>query len=171
MSKHVDIARSEGIEAGLAAFLKAPASRIHGSYHEIVACKTQAQKVARYKKLYKDQIGAAPKAPSVKSESLTSLTEEFNEMKALLKRLTSSVEVSEPAEVVEVVKPKRGRKPRSLSAQATAVIQAANTKRTFNYSKHDIWVLLGSNPDITLTNPDEAATAKMLWRANQEGVL
>lgn len=57
LAKHLQVARTRGVEEGMEAYLSAPSSRRHPAYAEITRKRTQESRLNAYCKLFADKLG------------------------------------------------------------------------------------------------------------------
>lgn len=187
VAKHIQIARSEGPEAGLEFYLDAPSSKRHPAYAEITRKRTPETRLAAYCRQFADQLGniARPRVTGAADKRTDAVQNLAENLAALLLKGQAEVE-PEPEPEPEVVE-----NDNSLMAalsqlgidvgQLTAAMGQSNAGTTTQtdvdfITSGDAWealIKLGDDPDFPApTNPERPATNGQLFRLNTvHGVL
>jgi hypothetical protein len=162
VSKHIQIARTEGPEAGLAFYLQTPASARHPQYAQITKRRTDKTRLAAYCSIYADQIG------NVENEAQAEgglSDDDKREIAAMIAASLTGIEVvtetpTVPATVVERGS-KKARNGKRMPKAAVNVI-----------TRHDAWLIAGADPKFEpKANPDSPANNGQLFRLNMMGKL
>jgi hypothetical protein len=145
-AKHVTIARTEGMEAGLEAFLGAPSSKLSPNYATIVGNgkRKESTMLTAYCNLFADKVASIRPRALVErdSDDRQSLIEQFE---AFLAGRTGEVE-----QIAETV----------TAPTATVGITSG-----------EAWVALGSGEEFEPNDPSLPANNGQLYRLNKFGLI
>lgn len=157
VAKHIQIARTQGPEAGLEFYLSTPASARHPQYAEITKRRTDATRLAAYCSLYGDKIGEM--VTEQQADDHTDLVQTIAE--AVLAQLQGTApSTPEPAPVTTVrgITRKKGNR---VPKAAVNVI-----------TREDAWLAGGADPQFKPRNDGGApANNGQLYRLNMLGLL
>jgi hypothetical protein len=161
LPKHIKIAREEGFEAGMEAYMSAPISKQHSGYAQIKACRTVGTKTRKYKELFGSTVGVI-KTPFNGPEQAQAEIPSALDIQTIVQQAVAAALAAINATQVEAVE--------------AEPVKVARTKRRakaagYTLSNEDVWMLLGSNPKFKRIANDFPAVPALLWRANQEGVF
>jgi len=146
LAKHIQVARTQGVEAGLEAYLHAPSSQRHPAFQKIMRKRTPDTRIAAYCELFKEQLGAiTPRLPQQQDAVQDSIQQMIE---SAVKQALAGVGAQAPAaETVEV-------------AESTVEFLTSG----------DAWaalIELGDDPNFPAPqNPDRPATSGQLFRLN-----
>lgn len=103
LAKHIQIARTQGPEAGMEAYLNAPSSRRHPAYAAITRKRTPETRLAAYCKQFATQLDSiTPRVPAVQEAHIGNVQEMIEAIQAQIAALTGApveVEAEVEAEV------------------------------------------------------------------------
>jgi hypothetical protein len=157
LARHIQIARTEGVEAGMEAYLSAPISQRYPEYAEITKRRTDKTRLAAYCSIFGDRIGEL--TTEQQADDHNDLVQTIAEaVLASLKATEAPVEQTVPAPVVNDGRSKRGSR---LPKAAVNVI-----------TREDAWLAGGADPQFKpRTNGDQPANNGQLYRLNMLGKL
>jgi hypothetical protein len=156
VAKHVQIARTNGPEAGLEFYLSTPASQRHPQYAEITKRRTDKTRLAAYCSIYADQIGAL--TTEQQADDHNDLIQTIAE--AVMAQL-SGIEVVEQVEEAPAIVRGKTKKGGKLPKVAINVI-----------TREDAWLMGGADPQFKpRSNGDSPANNGQLYRLNVMGKL
>lgn len=90
-AKHLVIARNEGMDAGLAAFMAAPSSRLSKNYGEIMKRRNDKTKLAAYCNIFGEKV-ASVRASGVEAEAVAPVMDTQALIEAVLAALNGSAQ-------------------------------------------------------------------------------
>jgi len=155
LAKHIQIARTEGPEAGLEFYLASRVSARHPQYAEITKRRTDATRLAAYCSIYSDQIGQVQTVQQ--ADDHATLVQTIAE--AVMAQLQDArAEVETPPVIVGKTRTTRkGRLPKTAISVLT---------------REDAWLAGGAAPKFKpRTNGDSPANGGQLYRLNMLGKL
>lgn len=147
LAKHIQVARTQGVEAGLEAYLDAPSSQRHPAYKRITRKRTPETQLAAYCEVFKDQLGKiTPRLPQ-QQEAVENTIQEMIQ-NAVAQALASVAGAEAPA--------------------ATSDGQVAvETEFITSGEAWEALIELGDDPDFPAPqNPERPATNGQLFRLN-----
>lgn len=163
-AKHIQVARDNGVEAGLASFLTAPSSKLSPNYPKIVG--NGRRSAASQVKAYESCFGAtiAKTRPSKRVNAVIA-ERTISKKQELIEGLAEALGMD--ASAVEALMIGAGNEEHSVAVESDVV---ANDE----FITRDVaWTLLGANPEFRSTpaNRGEAASNGQMYRLNAEGLL
>ena len=156
LAKHIQIARTQGPEAGLEFYLQTPASARHPQYAEITKRRNDKTRLAAYCSIYADQIGDM--TTEQQADDHADLVQTIaTAVLAQLQGVEAEVEPTVPATVIE-----RGK----------AKAKGGRTKPAINViTREDAWLIAGADPQFKPSNGQAPANNGQLFRLNMMGKL
>jgi len=151
LAKHIQVARTQGVEAGLEAYMSAPSSRRHPNFAAITRKRTPETQLAAYCAAFAEKLGQiVPRVPEQQvraDDAMQTIIEQMNAIQARVAALVGNGEV----EAVEV--------------------EAVEVAREVEFvTAGDAWkrlIELGDDPDFPAPRDmDKPATNGQLYRLN-----
>ena len=153
VAKHIQIARTQGPEAGLEFYLSTPASARHPQYAEITKRRTPKTQLAAYCSLYGDKIGDM-------------VTEQQADDHADLVQTIAAAVVAQMTGIAPVVEAETQEVPATVVKRSRVKKPAVNV-----ITREDAWLIAGADPQFKPSNGSAPANNGQLFRLNMMGKL
>lgn len=181
LAKHIQIARTQGVEAGLEAYMDTPSSKMHPAYKTITKKRTPQTKLDAYCTLFADQLGKIDQQTGVqqdrKNDAVQALTEQLAALQAQIDGLEGAEAEPEFDEVTVALANRLGVDPAKIAelGLVAAVAPSAPSIDVGVITKGEAWEVLSEadgNTDFPRPNdPTLPATNGQLYRLNVLGFL
>lgn len=187
VAKHIRIAREQGPEAGLEAYLATPSARLHPAFRAISKKRTPQTKLDAYCAQFADLLGDAPmRTPVQKDKQVDAIQGLMEQMQALQAQIESIAEADDDEdeysdEILALAKA-TGAEPAEIAAKLDGLGVVAQKRPSAQVdegviTKGEAWDILseelGGDASLKGRNWDDSAPATngQLYRLNTLGFL